>query len=209
MDALETRVSGRLDELAAQFSTELTPLQRAELRRVAELRILAADARESTLNGGAAVSVADLVRLEDCATAALASLNLPPAKVKRGPDKMEIVLVRPDDTELSKQCDSLRQRVADLERQLREAEVDAGRARGEAEEARGGPASIRHAAPFPGLPWTWPWTTAGLIRRPGRGGDAWPSWTFPSLVIASAIPTRRSRSARLPPLRLRLWRSAP
>jgi hypothetical protein len=130
-------IDDRYALLRQQFGT-LNDWQEGELRHCAELAHLAHEARQALLQGASGISVADLSKLEDTARQSLLDLNLPPAPApKRGPDKMEIVLVRPADTELSKQCDGLRERVADLERQLREAEVDAGRARGEAEEARG------------------------------------------------------------------------
>jgi hypothetical protein len=69
-----------LAELAAQFDADLSPYQKSELRRVAELKVLAAGTRAALLGGVGNISMADLARIEETSSQALLALNLPPPK---------------------------------------------------------------------------------------------------------------------------------
>jgi hypothetical protein len=76
--------------------------------------------------------------------ASLAAL-LPPRQHKM--KSLEVHFVRPADTELSKQCDALHERVAELELQLRASENAAKTARSDAQEAASALSAARAAPP--------------------------------------------------------------
>jgi hypothetical protein len=86
-------VNAVLAELSASFGSNLTPHQRSELLRVAELRVLAAGMRAAALDG-AAVNIRDLAQIEAVASEALEALRLPPLPKPVHDNRLEVVFVK-------------------------------------------------------------------------------------------------------------------
>jgi hypothetical protein len=120
--------------LRQQFADGLDDWQEGQLRRIAELTYLASEGRSALLQGVSGITIADLVRLETCAGEALAALRLAPVAKAKGPSSIELHLVRPDDTVLSRQFDTLKSKVAELEGKLRASENATKEARQDAQE---------------------------------------------------------------------------